>query len=77
MCLTIDNTNSILIGLAVACCDMYGKGTGVINIRNVGCSGTEGNITKCSSSNITAPLSHQYDVGVQCQKGWYTLVTVL
>ena len=65
----IANTNSILTGVAVDCCDMYGKGTGVINIRNVGCSGTEENITTCAYSNITTPLSHQNDVGVQCQQG--------
>ena len=61
-------------GEAVSCCSSYGKGTDAIHIRDVGCSGTERNVTACSYYNVTVPRRHDYDVGVQCQQGKCTCV---
>ena len=50
------------------CCGYYGGGSGPIYIQSVSCLGSEANITSCSNSASTT-YDHQYDVGVQCQKG--------
>ena len=58
-------------GVAVGCCDIHGEGIGAVHIHNLACSGTEENITTCTYFNTTESLSHEHDVGVQCQQGWY------
>ena len=60
------------LGEAVPCCSLYGRGTDAVHIQNVGCSGTEVNITSCRNDSISVPQSHDYDVGVRCQQGLYT-----
>ena len=56
-------------GIAVACCDSYGVGSGMIAIRVVRCLGSETNVTTCSYVNNTVLRSNQMDVGVQCEQG--------
>ena len=57
-------------GLISHCCAYYGEGSGPIQIESFSCSGSEANITSCSSSSESMDMyDHQYDVGVQCQKG--------
>ena len=57
-------------GLISRCCGYYGEGSGPIQIESVSCSGSEAKITSCSSSSEPMDMyDHQYDVGVQCQKG--------
>ena len=57
-------------GSPIPCCDLYGEGNGATHIKNVTCTGSEGNITTCTYFNVTVPSSHKYDVGVHCQQGW-------
>ena len=59
----------IFKGIAVPCCDTYGKGSGMILIRDVTCDGSETNVTSCIYLNNTVLRSHQQDVGVQCEQG--------
>ena len=46
----------------------FGRGTGPILFTNVGCSGTESSLLKCSRSvfGVTS-CTHSQDVGVKCE----------
>ena len=63
-------------GEPVPCCEMFGEGNGDIHVRDVACYGTEINVTSCTYTNDTGPLSHQMDVGVQCQQGMYNAASL-
>ena len=56
-------------GVEIACCDVFGEGSGQIHIHIVTCVGSEANITGCNYQNNTVITNHQQDVGVQCQQG--------
>ena len=46
----------------------FGAGNGPIYLDNVGCSGSENNLTNCFySSNVTCANGHSQDAGVRCQ----------
>ena len=50
------------------------KGSGAVHI-DVTCSGSEPNITSCTSQfNTIAGRSHSDDVGVECQQGQHTFI---
>ena len=46
----------------------FGAGTGTIYLDNVGCTGSETNLTDCSSSStVSCTYGHTEDAGVRCQ----------
>ena len=46
----------------------FGLGTGAIYLDNVGCTGSEANLTDCSrSSTVSCSSGHSEDAGVRCQ----------
>ena len=46
----------------------FGAGTGTIYLDNVGCTGSETNLTDCSrSSTVSCTYGHMEDAGVRCQ----------
>ena len=49
----------------------FGGGVGPIYLDNVGCSGSESNLTECSRSFIVSCYSHSDDAGVRCQGELY------
>ena len=54
----------------------FGAGVGPIYLNDVDCSGSENNLTDCSSSSIVyCYRGHSEDAGVRCQ-GTGLLVTV-
>ena len=63
--------------MALTCCETdavafssahFGAGTGTIYLDNVGCTGSETNLTDCSrSSTVSCTYGHMEDAGVRCQ----------
>ena len=49
------------------CCAWFGRGTGLIHINNLGCSGTENKLTECSY--IVSSYQHNEDWSVTCMNG--------
>ena len=48
----------------------FGAGVGPIHLDNVGCTGSETNLTDCSYDSIVICLrGHSEDAGVRCQGG--------
>ena len=46
----------------------FGAGNGTIYLDNVGCSGSENNLTSCFYVyNVTCANDHSQDAGVRCQ----------
>ena len=46
----------------------FGAGTGTIYLDDVGCTGSENNLTDCSRSfTVTCFGGHSQDAGVRCQ----------
>ena len=46
----------------------FGVGAGPIHLDNVGCTGSETNLTDCSYDSIVSCLrGHNEDAGVRCQ----------
>ena len=49
-------------------------GSGYVHLSGVSCVGSESHITQCSYTIVSSlEISHQQDVGVQCQQGMYIL----
>ena len=59
-----------LIDPSSRCCAHYGKGSGIIRVLTVSCSGHEVKITSCSYTTSSTILDHNLDVGVQCLQGY-------
>ena len=52
-------------------------GSGYVHLRGVSCVGSESSITQCSYTIVSSlNISHQQDVGVQCQQGIYICASV-
>ena len=46
----------------------FGAGTGTIFLNDVGCTGSETNLTDCTRSSTVSCISgHSEDAGVRCQ----------
>ena len=55
---------------AIICCDKYEMGSGNVHLGDVSCVGSESHITQCNYTIVSSlEISHQQDVGVQCQQG--------
>ena len=53
----------------------FGVGTGTIFLDDVGCTGSETNLTDCTrSSTVTCISGHTEDAGVRCQGKWFDIV---
>ena len=46
----------------------FGRGTGIIYLDNVACTGTEVNLTSCVADYDTSDCTHSEDAGVTCQQ---------
>ena len=54
----------------------FGAGAGPIYLANVGCSGSEGNLTDCSHNfTVSCYSGHSEDAGVRCQGRFHRIVT--
>ena len=50
----------------------FGAGMGTIHLDNVGCTGSETNLTDCPrSSTVSCMSGHTEDAGVRCQGKWF------
>ena len=47
----------------------FGKGSDMIHLTFVNCSGSEYDIAECETENFGNSSSHSLDVGVKCQPG--------
>ena len=56
------------MNMTIPCCDIFGKGSGLVHLHNVLCTGSETNITECEHLNNTF-IDHEQDVGVRCEQG--------
>ena len=60
---------------AISCCDEYDMGRESVHLSGVSCVGSEASITQCSYTIVSSlNVSHQQDVGVQCQQGIYNII---
>ena len=49
----------------------FGAGVGPIYLDDVGCSGSENNLSECSRSFVVSCYGHSEDAGVRCQGELY------
>ena len=53
----------------------FGSGTGTILLDDVGCTGSETNLTDCTrSSTVSCFGGHSEDAGVRCQGKWFDVL---
>ena len=63
---------SVSIGAMAFSNAYFGVGTGTILLDDVGCTGSETNLTDCTrSSTVSCIRGHTEDAGVRCQGKWF------